>query len=124
MLLLFTVLFGFAYVLTPVLTALAWLRWSRSPRRLLPRTRLSLISLGLATFSFLLGTVALAFSVHNGFLTLSARLAHLYDVGLIVAAVALVIGLVGLRDSNPLRWQAPTISLGCIFLWFLAGSGS
>lgn len=124
MLLLFTVLFGFAYILTPVLAALAWLRFSRSPRRRSRRTRLSVISLATATCSFLLGSVALALSVHSGFLTLDPRWSHLYEVGLILAVLALLIGLVGAKDSNPVRWQAPTVSLGCIFLWFLAGSGS
>ena len=124
MLLLFNVLFGFAYILTPVLIGLAWLRFSRSPRRRSRRTRLSILSLAIATCSFLLGTVALALSVHSGFLTLDRRWDHVYETGLILALVALLVGLVGLKNPNPVRWQAPTVSLGCIFLWFLAGSGS
>ena len=94
------------------------------PRRRSRRTRLSVLSLATATCSFLLGSVALALSVHSGFLTLDPRWSHLYEAGLLLAFLALLIGLVGAKDSNPVRWQAPTVSLGCIFLWFLAGSGS
>ena len=124
MLLLFTVLFGFAYILTPVLTALAWLRFSRSPRRRSRRTLLSVTSLAIATMSLLLGIVALALSTHSGFLTLMPRLDPVYGLGLLLSLIALGVGLVGLKNSNPVRWQAPTISLGCLFLWFLAGSGT
>ena len=124
MLLLFTVLFGFAYILTPVLTALAWLRFSRSPRRRSRRTLLSATSLAIATVSLLLGIVALALSTHSGFLTLMPRLDRVYGLGLLLSLIALGVGLVGLKNSNPVRWQAPTISLGCLFLWFLAGSGT
>lgn len=124
MLLLFTVLFGFAGVVTPILAGLAWLRWSRSPRRRSRRTRLSLASLSVASVALLLGIVTLALSIHSGFLTIAPSLRHTYEAGLLSSLVALGLGLAGLRHSSPLRWQAPTISLGALLLWFLAGSGN
>ena len=124
MLLLFSVLFGFAYVLTPVLTAFAWFRWGTSRRRRSRRTRLSVLSLATATLSLLLATVSLALSIHNGFLTLNPRLDSLYLAGLLISLVALGIGLAGARNPNPIRWRTPLIAFGILCLWFLAGSGT
>ena len=125
MLLLFTGLFVYGYILAPALAMYSWFRWSRSQRRKSRRTRVSLAGLAVASFALLLGVASVASSsIHHGvFLYLTPKLRPVYIVGLVVSLLSVLVTFVGAFQDNPIRLKALVVALGALDLWFLAGSG-
>jgi hypothetical protein len=121
-------LYASAYILTllggPLLIAWGWLRFVRRGRLRDRKSWPSLAALILATGSSLLAVGSMIYAgAGGGFAYYDPRLLRIFSVGVVLSSVAVIIGFIGTAFRNPLRWQAPTASLGMLIFWFLAASG-
>jgi len=113
-----------AYVDVPVMLVWGWRRWSRRPRQKNPFATISFISFSIGTASTLLLIVTILWSLlRGGFPYYDPVLMRIFAVGLLLSLLALLISLGGLWKANPLRWHAPALCLGMLFIWAIWISG-
>ena len=113
-----------SYVDVPVMLVWGWRRWWRRPRQKNPFATISLIAFLIGTASALLAVSTFAWSLlRGGFPFYDPVLLRIYAVGMLLSLLGLVIALGGIWKSNPLRWQAPALSLGMLLLWAIWASG-
>lgn len=125
MLLLFTALFAYGYIVTPALALYSWLRWSRSKRRRSRAVRTSLAGLSIASAALLLGIIVVAVSSirNHVFLYLAPSHRYVFLIGIAGSLVAVAVSFVGALQANPIRLKALAVAAGAVAFWVLAGSG-
>jgi hypothetical protein len=58
----------------------------------------------------------------GGFAFYSPALLRIFRWGLYLSAGGLLLGLVGVSRTNPLRWHAPACSIGMILFWLASAA--
>ena len=112
-----------AYIGTPIVLVLGWLKWIRQKRDYSIFSWLALISFVFGTSSALLALGSLLYArTTGGFRYHDPTLMKIYGCGMILSIIGLVLSLGGVWRRNPLRWYAPVLSLGMIVLWVLWAS--
>ena len=102
----------------------AWVVWGfiswfrKRPLRLSATVACSLVGFSCASASAALeiGSGVYAQFI-GGFPFNHPTLLRIYALGLLFAAVGLILGLVGALTPNPLRWKAPSLSAVFLLLW-------
>jgi hypothetical protein len=118
------VLFGFGYVVPPVMLFWGWARWLRRPKQRSIASTLSLVGLGFATAS---GLLALSSAVYaqliHGFPFYDPLLLRIFRTGFLLSLAGIVFGISGAMRPNSLRWHAPLSAAGMLAFWFVAALG-
>ena len=85
---------------------------------------LSLTGFALGSASALLAVGGILFAAASGgFRYYDPTLLTIYMIGLLLSLGGLVIALCGVWKPSALRWHAPILSLGMLFLWFVWAAG-
>jgi hypothetical protein len=116
-------LLALAYLVTPTVLILGWVRWSRRRDSRLRAATLSLLSFAFASCSALLGLVTLGAAQVHHFGFYDPVLMRIYGCGAVLSCISLLLSLAGLLRPNTLRWYAPACALGTLAFWIMAAAG-
>jgi hypothetical protein len=97
-----------------------WLRWFRDPNRINLLSDLSLIGFAIGNASVVLAMSSILYArAIGGFRRYDPRLLKIYDLGLLISVVGLVVGLLGRGRASRLRTIAPFLSGAMLIFWIL-----
>jgi len=119
----FGILFAVGYLVSPILLIWGWVRWLRQPCLKTTGSILSMIGFFLATASALLAVSLVGYAQIHHFPYYDPLLLRLFRCGVFISLGGIVFGIGGVWRASPLRWHAPTCSLGMLTFWILAASG-
>jgi|SRR5580704_1899574 hypothetical protein len=119
----FGILFGVGYLVSPVMLIWGWARWSRRPqsRTILPL--LSLIGFIFASASALLAVSSMAYAQIHPFPYYDPLLLRIFRAGVLLSLAGVGFGISGVWRASPLRWHAPTSALAPFVFWIMTASG-
>ena len=83
----------------------------------------SLLGLGLATASALLGVVTMIRALIKPFPFYDPVLLAIYSWGFFLALSGIVLGFGAMWKVNPLRWLAPLSAMTMLIFWVMMASG-
>jgi hypothetical protein len=107
------------YVALPAAIVWGWVRWIRGPRKGTVSAAFSLIGFAFATMAGLLVIGAVVAGGPKGYQFYDPRLMRIFAVGIVLSLAGITFGMCGVWRGNPLRWLAPTCSLGMLAFWLL-----
>ena len=119
----FGILFGVGYIVSPVMLIWGWVRWSIRPHPRTIQSILSLIGFILATASALLAVSSIAYAQVHRFPYYDRLLLRIFRAGALLSLAAGAFGVAGVWRPSPLRWHAPASALGTFVFWIMAASG-
>lgn len=112
-----------AYVAAPIAFFYGWWRISRGPRPTGFFTILGFAAFVIASLSALLVPISLIWGgLRGGWPYYDPTLMRIYGCGMLMAALALLISLVGVWRRSTLQWLAPLLSFGALLFWIGAAS--
>ena len=121
-LIVFTLL-AVAYLATPTVLILGWVRWLKRKESRTPAATLSLISFAFASCSAVLGIVTLGLAQVHHFGFYDPVLMRIYGSGAVLSCISALLAFAGLWGRNALRWYAPACALGTLAFWIMAAAG-
>jgi hypothetical protein len=120
----FGILFGFGYVVAPIMLIWGWARWLGRPKQRSIPSILSLIGFVFATASGLVAVASAAYAqVIHGFALYDPLLLRMFRTGSLLSLAGILFGIGGAMRPNSLRWHAPVSAAGMLALWFVAALG-
>lgn len=111
------------YLLAPAMLIWGWIRWAIFKDELGRPSSVSFAGFVMSTASALLAlfTILYAVVIHS-FAYYDPTLLRIFRWGALLSLAGFVMGLVGTRKANALRWQAPVAGLAMLAFWFVAAS--
>ena len=108
------------YIALPVVLVTGWVRGLRPAPRQDRFVACSKIGFTLATVSASLAVGSALFAtIAGGFRHYDPALMRIFRIGILVSLLAVVFAVLGLWRRSVLRWHAPILSFGMLFLWFV-----
>jgi hypothetical protein len=127
---LFTVLFGLSYLVTPTMLVWGWVRWIKHrPRLWTISPALSFIGFLLASASALFALGVILYGDGGGFENTGnnpvyspnfSLLSRCVRQGVVLSILGVACSIGGVWRRGPLRWQAPASAVGALAFWLLA----
>jgi hypothetical protein len=119
----FTLLFVFAYLVSPTMLVWGWARWiKRRPRSWTISSTLSFAGFLLASASALFALWTILYALGGGFEHLPGY-SFFYQClrrGAVLSLLGIAFSVGGVWRRSPLRWQAPASAVGTLAFWLLA----
>jgi hypothetical protein len=115
-------LLALAYLVTPMVLILGWVRWSKQ-RDSGGIATLSFVSFASASCSAVLGLVTLGVAQIHHFGFYDPVLMRNYGCGTVLSCISLLVSFVGLLRRSTLRWYAPVCALSTLAFWIVAAAG-
>lgn len=123
MVLIFKFLYLFiAFIAAPVCLVWGWIRWLHHKQLLSFLAKLSFIAFLLATASAILVIISMIYArTSNSILFFDTTYYHFVIAGYWLSGAGLVLSLVGIWRTSPVRAQALVCAVGTLLYWFAIG---
>jgi hypothetical protein len=98
-----------------------WVKWATRKQTLAVAAFLSLVGFTFATASALLAASSVLYAqAMGGFAFYDPLLITIFRWGVLLSLSGTLFGLMGIWRPGPLRWFAPTCSIGILLFWLAA----
>jgi hypothetical protein len=115
-------LLALAYLVTPTVLVLGWVRWSKRNDPRTPSSTLSFVAFILASSSAALGFATLLYAQAHPFGFYDPVLLRIYRCGALLSCTAALSAFAGVWRSHALRWYAPASAIGTLAFWLMAAA--
>lgn len=110
-------------LMAPVMLIWGWIRWSRRPQGRDVLSMASLLALVLASTSAITAIGGIVYSAFiDPFRYYDPRLMRVMGLGSLIAALGILLGIVGVWRQNPLRWHGLLSAVGMLAFWVTAAA--
>ena len=120
---LFGILVGLSYIVSPVVLFWGWARWASRPKLRTVSAILSFLGFILATVSVMLAVSTAVYAQFHEFRFYDPSLLRIMRWGVLLSFDALVLGMSGAWKKSSLRWHTPVFAVGTLAFWILAAAG-
>jgi len=118
---LFTLLFGLSYLVTPVVVVWGWARWiAGKPKLWTIPSILSLTRFVLGSASAVFALWVIAFASEGGFESDYSYFYRFIRLGAVLSLSGILFGFMGSFGKSSLRWHAVVSAAGTLAFWAIA----